>query len=115
MAPLLTTPSTSAATSTPSTISTVTASIIGRGCQCSQDLVELEREKVALLKDVFGLLLESSERDAQFQKEEIVLKRAKLDLMARQLAFEEERFSQQSLSIELSVKRVINGVNANQF
>ena len=77
--------------------------------------MELEREKVALLKDVFGLLLESSERDAQFQKEEIVLKRAKLDLMARQLAFEEERFSQQSLSIELSVKCVINGVNANQF
>ena len=64
--PLLTTPSSSAATSTTSTVSTVTASIIGRGCQCSQDLAELEREKVALLR-------ESSERDAHFQKEVIVL------------------------------------------
>jgi hypothetical protein len=99
MTPLLTTPFTSAATSTPSTVSTVTASIIGRGCQCSQDLLELEREKVALQKDVCGLLQESSERDTQFQKEVIVLKRAKLDLMARQLALEEERFGQQSLSI----------------
>ena len=97
--PLLTTPSSSAATSTTSTVSTVTASIIGRGCQCSQDLLELEREKVALLKDVCGLLQESSERDTQFQKEVIVLKRAKLDLMARQLALEEERFGLQSLSI----------------
>ncbi|CAL8300653.1 unnamed protein product [Boreogadus saida] len=86
MTPLLTTPFTSAATSTPSTVSTVTASIIGRGGQCSQDLVELEREKVALLR-------ESSERDARFQKEVIVLKRAKLDLMARQLVLEEERIS----------------------
>ncbi|CAL8237221.1 unnamed protein product [Boreogadus saida] len=64
----------------------ITASISGRGCQCSQDLVELEREKVALLR-------ESSERDARFQKEVIVLKRAKLDLMARQLVLEEERIS----------------------
>jgi hypothetical protein len=109
--PVMTAPSTSATISTPSTASTATASIIVRGCQCSQDLVELEREKVALLRDVCGLLRES----ADYQKEVIVLKRAKLDLMARQLAFEEERFSQQSLSIELSVKRVINGVNANQF
>ena len=84
--PLLTTP-------TPSTVSTVTASIIGRGCQCSQDLLELEREKVALQKDVCGLLQESSERDTQFQKEVIVLKRAKLDLMARQLVLEEERLA----------------------
>ena len=90
--PVMTAPSTSATISTPSTASTATASIIVRGCQCSQDLVELEREKVALLR-------ESSERDAHFQKEVIVLKRAKLDLMARQLALEEERFGQQSLSI----------------
>ena len=55
--------------------------------------MELEREKVALLKDVCGLLRESSERDPQ------VHKRTKLDLMARQLALEEERFGQQSLSI----------------
>ncbi|CAL8350783.1 unnamed protein product [Boreogadus saida] len=69
--------------STPSTASTATASIIVRGCQCSQDLVELEREKVALLRDV---LRES----ADYHKEVIVLKRAKLDIMARQLALEEE-------------------------
>ncbi|CAL8258168.1 unnamed protein product [Arctogadus glacialis] len=83
----VTTPSTSATIfSTPSTASTATASIIVRGCQCSQDLVELEREKVALLRDVCGLLRES----ADYQKEVIVLKRAKLDIMARQLALEEE-------------------------
>ncbi|CAL8237501.1 unnamed protein product [Arctogadus glacialis] len=87
----MTAPSTSATISTPSTASTATAStatasIIVRGCQCSQDLVELEREKVALLRDVCGLLRES----ADYQKEVIVLKRAKLDIMARQLALEEE-------------------------
>ncbi|XP_030218676.1 uncharacterized protein LOC115548292 [Gadus morhua] len=75
MTPLLTTP-------TPSTVSTATASV----------MVELEREKVALLKDVCGLLREASERDAKYQQEVIVLKRAKLDLMARQLALQEERF-----------------------
>ncbi|CAL8269198.1 unnamed protein product [Boreogadus saida] len=80
--PVMTAPSTSATISTPSTASTATASIIFRGCQCSQDL-ELEREKVALLRDV---LRES----ADYQKEVIVLKRAKLDIMARQLALEEE-------------------------
>ncbi|CAL8354811.1 unnamed protein product [Arctogadus glacialis] len=84
--PVMTAPSTSATISTPSTASTATASIIVRGCQCSQDLVELEREKVALLRDVCGLLRES----ADYQKEVIVLKRAKLDIMARQLALEEE-------------------------
>ncbi|CAL8269236.1 unnamed protein product [Boreogadus saida] len=73
--PVMTAPSTSATISTPSTASTATASIIVRGCQCSQDLVELEREKVALLRDV---LRES----ADYQKEVIVLKRAKLDIMA---------------------------------
>ncbi|XP_056453001.1 uncharacterized protein LOC130387772 [Gadus chalcogrammus] len=75
MTPLLTTP-------TPSTVSTATASV----------MVELEREKVALLKDVCGLLREASERDAKYQQEVIVLKRAKLDLMARRLALQEERF-----------------------
>ena len=79
--PVMTAPSTSATISTPSTASTATASIIVRGCQCSQDLVELEREKVALLRDVCGLLRES----ADYHKEVIVLKRAKLDIMARQL------------------------------
>ncbi|CAL8311112.1 unnamed protein product [Gadus morhua 'NCC'] len=82
--PVMTAPSTSATISTPSIASTATASIIVRGCQCSQDLVELE--KVALLRDVCGLLRES----ADYQKEWIVLKRAKLDIMARQLALEEE-------------------------
>ncbi|XP_059914131.1 uncharacterized protein LOC132462568 [Gadus macrocephalus] len=75
MTPLLT-------TATPSTVSTATASV----------MVELEREKVALLKDVCGLLREASERDAKYQQEVIVLKRAKLDLMARRLALEGERF-----------------------
>ncbi|CAL8282698.1 unnamed protein product [Boreogadus saida] len=49
--PVMTAPSTSATISTPSTASTATASIIVRGCQCSQDLVELEREKISLFRD----------------------------------------------------------------
>ena len=96
--PRVTVPSTSATISAPSTASTATASNIGLSCQCSRDLVELEREKVSLLKDVCGLLREAAERDAHYQQEVIVLKRAKLDIVARQLALEEERFAQQNLS-----------------
>ncbi|KAK0145009.1 hypothetical protein N1851_016099 [Merluccius polli] len=61
--PGFTAPSTSAATyTTPSTASTATVSITTfNSCQCSQDLVELEREKVGLLKDVCGLLREAAE------------------------------------------------------
>ncbi|CAL8375237.1 unnamed protein product [Gadus morhua 'NCC'] len=100
--PVMTAPSTSATISTPSTASTATASIIVRGCQCSQDLVDLEREKVALLRDVCGLLRES----ADYHKEVIVLKRAKLDIMARQLALEEETRSSKGIFFNVTGREV---------
>ncbi|KAK0140211.1 putative nuclease HARBI1 [Merluccius polli] len=103
-----TAPSTSAAYTTPSTASTATASITAfNSCQCSQDLVELEREKVVLLKDVCGLLREAAERDKAFQEEVILLKRAKLDIAARRLALEEEKLDQPQLSIILPEHQVI--------
>ncbi|CAL8253777.1 unnamed protein product [Gadus morhua 'NCC'] len=101
--PVMTAPSTSATISTPPTASTATASIIVRGCQCSQDLVELEREKVALLRDVCGLLRES----ADYQKEVIVLKRAKLDIMACRLALEEETRSSERIRNKLPIFSII--------
>ena len=86
-------------TSTAATASTVTASTAialnaFNNCQSSQDLVELEREKVGLLKDVVGLLKEAAERDSKFQQELIALKRAKLELASRQLALD-EKYGQQ--------------------
>ncbi|CAL8292085.1 unnamed protein product [Arctogadus glacialis] len=58
--------------STPSTASTATASISTfNSCQCSKDLVELERQKVSLLKDVCGLLREAAKRDSKFLEEDI--------------------------------------------
>ena len=47
-----------------------------------------------LLKDVCGLLREAAERDKAFQEEVILLKRAKLEIVARQLALEEEKLGQ---------------------
>ncbi|KAK0147454.1 Myb-related transcription factor, partner of profilin [Merluccius polli] len=91
----------SAAHTTPSTASAATASVAAlNSCQCSQDLVvELEREKVGLLKDVCGLLREAADRDKAFQDEILVLKRAKLNIAARRLALEEEKLGQPQLSI----------------
>ena len=73
---------TSTVTAPPDTASTATASTVTafNSCKCSQDLVQLEREKVGLLKDVVGLLREAGERDSKFQQEALVLKRAKLEL-----------------------------------
>jgi hypothetical protein len=71
---MITALSTSAATtySTPSTASTATASISTfNSCQCSKDLVELERQKVSLLKDVCGLLREAAKRDSKFLEDDI--------------------------------------------
>ncbi|CAL8370680.1 unnamed protein product [Boreogadus saida] len=66
---------------------------------------ELEREKVALLRDVCGLLRES----ADYQKEVIVLKRAKLDIMARQLALEEETGGKKAWDHQTVIKRIGDG------
>ena len=63
--------------------------------------MELEREKVGLLKDVCGLLREAADRDKAFQDEIIILKRAKLNIAAHRLALEEEKLGQPQLSIIL--------------
>ena len=90
---------TSTVTAPPDTASTATASTVTafNSCKCSQDLVQLEREKVGLLKDVVGLLREAGERDSKFQQEALVLKRAKLELASHQLALEEKKCGQQEL------------------
>ena len=53
------------------------------------------------LREVCGLLREAAERDSKFREVVIILKRAKLEIDARQLALEEEKFGQPQLSIIL--------------
>ena len=77
--------------------------------------MELEREKVGLLKDVCGLLRDAAERDKAFQEEVILLKRAKLDIAARHLAFEEKLGQPAQLSIILPEHVTILSIDFKVF
>ncbi|XP_026114784.1 myb-related transcription factor, partner of profilin-like, partial [Carassius auratus] len=70
-------------------------------CSCSQDLVQLEREKLDVLKDIRQCLQEANERDNNFQQQLIELKKAKLALKERRLALEEMSFARPSISVPI--------------
>lgn len=70
-------------------------------CGCSQDLVQLEREKLDVLKDIRQSLKESNEMNNNFQKQIIELKKAKLALEERRLALEEMTFARPSISVPI--------------
>ncbi|KAJ8004726.1 hypothetical protein DPEC_G00139290 [Dallia pectoralis] len=70
-------------------------------CSCSQDLVQLEREKLDVLKDIRRCLQEANERDNNFQQQLMELKKAKLALEERRLALEEMSFSRHSISVPI--------------
>ncbi|RXN05974.1 myb-related transcription partner of profilin-like protein [Labeo rohita] len=64
-----------------------------------QDLVQLEREKLDVLKDIRQSLKEANEMNNNFQKQIIELKKAKLALEERRLSLEEMRFARPSISV----------------
>ncbi|KAA0722909.1 hypothetical protein E1301_Tti013664 [Triplophysa tibetana] len=70
-------------------------------CSCSQDLVQLERKKLDVLKDIRQCLQEANERDNNFQQQLIELKKAKLALEERRLALEEMSFARPSISVPI--------------
>ncbi|XP_026125116.1 uncharacterized protein LOC113107107 [Carassius auratus] len=70
-------------------------------CSCSQDLVQLEREKLDVLKDIRQCLQEANERDNNFQQQLIELKKAKLALEERRVALEEMSFARPSNSVPI--------------
>ncbi len=63
--------------------------------------MQLEKEKLSLMKELRDIAKAASERDAEFQQELLVLKRAKLQVEARRLVMEEERLSQSGISVPL--------------
>ncbi|XP_061569032.1 myb-related transcription factor, partner of profilin-like [Cololabis saira] len=66
-------------------------------CTCSETLVRLEREKLALLRGIEGQL----ERQTAFQEEMVQIKRQKLELQRRQLALAEAQFKHPSISVPI--------------
>lgn len=75
-------------------------------CTCSQDLVDLDREKLQVLKDIRGMVNDASERDARFQEQVLELKKAKLELEkakveleARRLLLAEQKFVRPALTV----------------
>ncbi|RXN06821.1 myb-related transcription partner of profilin-like protein [Labeo rohita] len=70
-------------------------------CGCSQDLVQLEQEKLDVLKDIRQSLKEANEINNNFQKQIIELKKAKLALEERRLSLEEMRFARPSISVPI--------------
>ncbi|KAL2087182.1 hypothetical protein ACEWY4_018241 [Coilia grayii] len=59
----------------------------------------LEREKLEVLKELWDTVKEASARDARFQQELLVVKRAKLELEARRLLLAEQKLARPSLSL----------------
>ncbi|XP_056102083.1 myb-related transcription factor, partner of profilin-like [Rhinichthys klamathensis goyatoka] len=70
-------------------------------CSCSRDLVQLEGEKLDVLKDIRQCLQEANERDNNFQQQLIELKKAKLSLAERRVALEEMSFARPSISVPI--------------
>lgn len=70
-------------------------------CGCSQDLVQLEREKLDVLKDIRQSLKEANEMNYNFQREIIELKKAKMALEERRLSLEEMSFARPSISVPI--------------
>lgn len=63
--------------------------------------MQLEREKLDVLKDIRQCLQEANERDNNFQQQLIELKKAKLALEERRLALEEMSFARPSISVPI--------------
>ncbi|XP_059205855.1 myb-related transcription factor, partner of profilin-like [Centropristis striata] len=66
-------------------------------CTCSETLVRLEREKLAVLRGIEGQL----ERQTAFQEEMVRLKRQKSELHRRQLTLAEAQFNSPSISVPI--------------
>ncbi|KAL2098404.1 hypothetical protein ACEWY4_007611 [Coilia grayii] len=81
------------------TPASATLATLSEQCSCSQDLVQLEREKLEVLKELRDTVKEASARDARFQQELLVVKRAKLELEARRLLLAEQKLARPSLSL----------------
>ncbi|KAL2090742.1 hypothetical protein ACEWY4_013005 [Coilia grayii] len=81
------------------TPASATLATLSEQCSCSQDLVQLERETLEVLKELRDTVKEASARDARFQQELLVVKRAKLELEARRLLLAEQKLARPSLSL----------------
>ncbi|KAL2093127.1 hypothetical protein ACEWY4_010439 [Coilia grayii] len=79
------------------TPASATLATLSEQCSCSQDLVQLEREKLEVLKELRDTVKEASARDARFQQELLVVKRAELE--ARRLLLAEQKLARPSLSL----------------
>ena len=66
-------------------------------CICSETLVRLEREKLAVLRGTEGQL----ERQTALQEEMVQIQRQKLELHRRQLALAEAQFNRPSISVPI--------------
>ncbi|KAL2094400.1 hypothetical protein ACEWY4_009119 [Coilia grayii] len=101
--PQLTSPETTSPQPAPRSCSPTPASAtlatLSEQCSCSQDLVQLKREKLEVLKELRYVVKEASAREARFQQEVLELKRAKLDLEAKRLLLAEQKLTRPALSV----------------
>ena len=73
-------------------------------CTCSETLVRLEREKLAVLRGIEGQL----ERQTALQEEMLQIQRQKLELHRRQLALAEAQFNRPSISVPIILPQDVN-------